>query len=185
MGRDPWSNRFTVEQCRILCVNVLKSAGVFNLEIGHPMLFSRWDTLERHIPGMDYWLNRDATGGLSLEIGYSPTDPTGWFGSRTHLTIVITTTPCHFGGERYWFHCPIFSYGRVCHRRVGKLYLPPRAEHFGCRRCHNLTYRKQKEHDKTLDNVLKHPEIYHQRIMSGDIKAAFVALRLMWRIERD
>ncbi len=47
----------------------------------------------------------------------------------------LTSTPCYFGGERYWFLCPF------CGDRVGVLYLG--GKKFGCRRCYNLAYKSQ------------------------------------------
>lgn len=44
----------------------------------------------------------------------------------------FTTTPCNYGGERYWFLCPL------CYRRVGVLY--KKGDYFRCRHCHDLTY---------------------------------------------
>lgn len=46
--------------------------------------------------------------------------------------ISLTTTLCHFGGERYWFECP------SCSKRIGVLYKA--GEYFACRTCHDLTY---------------------------------------------
>jgi len=57
----------------------------------------------------------------------------------------LVTTPCHLGGARWWFTCPLAADGRACGRRVRKLYL--RGTHFGCRRCHGLTYRSCQESD--------------------------------------
>ena len=51
----------------------------------------------------------------------------------------LDTTPCNFGGKRWWFRCP------NCNRRCRILYLPPRGEYFLCRLCHNLTYESQQE----------------------------------------
>ena len=51
--------------------------------------------------------------------------------------IYITRTPCHFGGSRPWFICPI------CHRRVGVLVCAGRL--FACRQCHHLPYACQME----------------------------------------
>jgi hypothetical protein len=58
---------------------------------------------------------------------------------------LLATRP-NFGGTRFWFACP-FSWedGEPCGGRVGKLYLPPGEHHFGCRRCHSLTYRSSQE----------------------------------------
>jgi hypothetical protein len=57
-----------------------------------------------------------------------------------HYTVRLTTTQPYFGGMRWWFVCPLGVGGQRCKRRVGKLYLPERARHFGCRHCHRLTY---------------------------------------------
>jgi hypothetical protein len=40
---------------------------------------------------------------------------------------------------------------------VGKLYLPPYSRYFGCRLCHDLTYRSAQEHDKRADFFRKNP----------------------------
>ena len=52
--------------------------------------------------------------------------------------IPFESTPCHFGGERYWFRCPNGS----CERRVRRLY---RGRQFFCRLCHRLNYASQHE----------------------------------------
>ena len=49
-------------------------------------------------------------------------------------TVPLETTPCNFGGERYWFLCP------VCYSRVGALFLIPGDVNFACRHCNNITY---------------------------------------------
>lgn len=48
------------------------------------------------------------------------------------------------GGCRYFFECPFTNCGRKC----TKLYLPPGADRFGCRKCHDLTYRSCKDSHK-------------------------------------
>ncbi|MBN2024918.1 MAG: hypothetical protein JW809_19230 [Pirellulales bacterium] len=61
------------------------------------------------------------------------------------IPIRLQTTRTQFGGQRWWFTCPLIVGGMACRRRVGKLYLPPGARYFGCRRCHGLTYRSCQE----------------------------------------
>jgi len=53
----------------------------------------------------------------------------------------LDTTPCHFGGKRWWFLCP----NTTCGRRCRILYLAPGSPYFACRLCLNLTYRSQQE----------------------------------------
>src|SRR5262249_33440709 len=57
----------------------------------------------------------------------------------------LEATPTQFGGRRWWFLCPLIARGMACNRRAGKLYLPPGAKYFGCRKCHDLTYRSCQE----------------------------------------
>lgn len=53
--------------------------------------------------------------------------------------VLIVTTPCNFGGKRYWFICPASG----CGRRVAKLYQGQ--DIFACRHCYNLTYTSRNE----------------------------------------
>jgi hypothetical protein len=57
------------------------------------------------------------------------------------MHVLLTASPTQFGGRRWWFRCPLFLRNRPCHRRVGKLYMPPGSPYFGCRKCLGLTYR--------------------------------------------
>ena len=54
--------------------------------------------------------------------------------------INLETTPCNFGGKRWWFRCPLVKNGEPCGRRCFKLYDPPGQDYFGCRECYDLTY---------------------------------------------
>lgn len=56
-------------------------------------------------------------------------------------TLSLTTTPCYFGGHRYWFVCSAARPGHACGRRVGVLYLVNGK--FGCRHCFDLAYHSQ------------------------------------------
>ena len=72
--------------------------------------------------------------------------------------IEITTTPCHFGGVRYWFQCPLLKDGKMCGRRIAVLYQG--RDYFGCRQCHNLCYQSNLERYKVtseqkLDEILE------------------------------
>jgi hypothetical protein len=63
-------------------------------------------------------------------------------GQPHNYAINLTTTPCRYGGVRYWFSCP------RCKRRCGCLYLPltqSNSTRFYCRKCHDLTYTSSQE----------------------------------------
>lgn len=51
--------------------------------------------------------------------------------------VKMDKTPCHFGGERWWFKCP------QCERRIIHLYL--QSHGFLCRHCLDLSYKTRRE----------------------------------------
>ena len=55
--------------------------------------------------------------------------------------VALDTTPCYYGGKRWWFICPNTNCGRRC--RI--LYQVRGSDYFLCRTCQNLTYRSQQE----------------------------------------
>jgi len=138
MGRRPWSNRKTVEECQALSI------------------FGLWK-VKAEIERM---------GGMeNIKRYVSIRGP-----------IEFTSTPCHFGSERYWFICP------VCGKRVAKLYRPEGKEQFACRTCYNLTYQSCKEHDKRLDSIIKNPQLF-DRITS--LKHAGLVLKAYDKLMRS
>lgn len=64
-------------------------------------------------------------------------------GKNYSYSVPISTTPCNYGGVRYWFNCP------QCTKRVAKLYL--KHSMFYCRSCHALNYATQQ--DTKLDST--------------------------------
>ena len=73
--------------------------------------------------------------------------------------ISLTTTPCNYGGLRYWYICPLSVNGRYCGRRVGTLYNG--GDYYGCRHCYNLTYnsRNLSGVSKVAGQVISMPEL--------------------------
>ena len=59
--------------------------------------------------------------------------------------IRITSTPLPWNRQRWWWICPLSKDGVACCRRVSKLYLPHGSRFFGCRKCHELTYRTSQQ----------------------------------------
>jgi hypothetical protein len=98
-------------------------------------------------------------GGNQSSIGYFVTwnggEPTVTLHYRwqdreeVRIPIRLQTTPVRFGGQRWWFTCPLILDGIACNGRAGQLYLPSGAWYFGCRKCHGLTYRSCQEAHQT------------------------------------
>lgn len=66
-------------------------------------------------------------------------------GKDASQRIARASTPCHFGGSRPWFCCP------VCHRRTALLY--QRSGRFACRSCQRVSYISQSgaSHDRVCN----------------------------------
>ena len=71
--------------------------------------------------------------------------------------VPLVTTPCNYGGVRYWFEC-IF-----CQRRVGILYM--RGSYFACRHCQYLTYESKKLSGryKWAGKIISEPDVEKSR----------------------
>ena len=59
--------------------------------------------------------------------------------------IPLVSTRLHRGGRRWWLTCPVERDDEACGRRARTLHLPPGARAFGCRACHDLAFRSQRE----------------------------------------
>ncbi len=153
------NKKMTVEECRSLEINYLKKQGFLK----EGPLFRRY-TIRWGIDGQDMGIF-GLTVGLSmhgllpgrrnlLEFNYVITDPETGEKANCSYRADLVSTPCRFGGQRWWFICPMMN----CDRRVGVLYLPFGAKYFACRHCYHLTYESVQTHDKRIDYLIKHPE---------------------------
>jgi len=106
------------------------------------------------------WSKAESSVGLEvstysdyLRIYYTQTDRYTEEKKEFNYKIPLTTTPCNYGGKRYWFTCPWYKNGQYCGRRVGTLYKD--GDYFACRYCYNLTYssRNQSGYSKMFGNV--------------------------------
>jgi hypothetical protein len=90
-----------------------------------------------------------ATGEERATIGFDANLRAGDEGSiRLHYTIngapqdytvSLATSPCNYGGKRWWFICPASG------RRCLKLHLPPGGTIFAARQAYRLAYRSQRQ----------------------------------------
>jgi len=135
MGRYYWSKKEKADSLKQVSVSFLKKHGYFN---------NGWHS------GIITWSrNGEETGSISIQsfisedeqyvkFIYTQTDKNTGEKKNFDYKIPLTTTPCYFGGKRYWFSCPLYTNGKYCGRRVGVLYLG--GEYFACRHCCDLTY---------------------------------------------
>lgn len=77
-----------------------------------------------------------------MRIHYTQTDRDTQEKKDFDYKIPLTTTPCRYGGKRYWFICSMSKSGVYCGKRVGTLYKD--GDYFACRHCYDLTYSSKK-----------------------------------------
>lgn len=107
---------------------------------------------------------RDTTGDEDhIKLNYTHTNH--WTGEKSEMDfkIPLTTTPCNYGGVRYWFICPLSKNGQYCGRRVGVIYSIGKL--FGCRYCGEIAYYAQFEGGKFRAGSVCEPDVeqaYHE-----------------------
>lgn len=140
MGRHPWTNRMTVEQCPFsLCAGDFHRAKALVQPPGTWNTIS-WTRADCLFPlGKLNWQPSDS--GASGRAIYIPAQNSWADAPVDEQKIKILTTRPYFGGKRLWFQCG-------CGRRVLRLYLPPGKRVFKCRGCYNLTHRSAQTHDQ-------------------------------------
>lgn len=143
MGRIYFNAKSTVES--ELQLNIFK--------------LNQWNFLKNGSQGVLRWTKsiskKESCVGFMAEMGerpnirliYTTTKPDGDTIDNDYR-IWLSTTPCNYGGKRYWFCCP------YCGRRVGTLYLTGRYDKFICRECSNLSYESRNESRSYRSNAL-------------------------------
>lgn len=175
-GERSWK-KTTVEQCRSLDAARLSRQGVFARRgyAGDAWRLTWTNALGDQVLALVYWLEAVPPDDLVLHL-----DERVWpDGRKTDFreAIPLAKTQPNFGGWRWWFACPLSVDGIACGRRVQKLYLPPGERYFGCRSCHDLTYRSAQEHDRRVDELLKNPRALKAALESKNHHKALLALK--------
>lgn len=114
------------------------------------------------------WGENGSRGSISARVSlyeekyvqfiYTQTDNTTGEKKDFDYKVQLVETPCHLGGTRFWFECPLFKKGQYCGRRVGVLYKD--GDYFGCRHCYELTYSsRNKNRNHYLNSLFRVLEI--------------------------
>ena len=139
-----WDKKPTVNSSLCLRVSDLRKHNVF----------------QSTMPGTWSWYRGDQRAG---QIGYQMMGDDRMMLDYTYdkqprkNTIKLTTTPCHYGGQRYWFLCP------GCDRRVGVLASP--YGWFRCRHCNKIGY--DSENHTAWDRIIAKRRKIKNRLESG------------------
>ena len=153
MTRYYWNKKDTVEECRDIGISWLKEHGYFCGYRSGTVVWKSSDDEEVGSIGIDVSV---MDGDNYARFHYTITELSTGEKTKYDYKVTLTTTPCHFGGVRYWFICPLSKNGVYCGRRVAKLYRAPNADYYGCRHCYNLSYESRNQARSGMFGHLRH-----------------------------
>ena len=138
-GPGGYSSKLTVEDCTTLKIEKLFRDRLIGLWKGSGSLVWRNTDSGEERGSVGFRLDTDYEHWIKMTLEYTVTNRDD---EKTEIKepIRLTSTRPNFGGKRWWFYCPLIKNGRLCNRRVGRLYLPSGGLYFGCRHCYDLTY---------------------------------------------
>jgi hypothetical protein len=142
---ERWQKKDVVEQCCSIDTTKLKQWKLLVPGISNQAGSFQWFRGGQEEPSssVSYRLTVGPTSG-TLRLLYAMKSQN----AELDYSVRMVTTPCHLGGVRWWFICPLIRNNVTCGRRVRKLYLS--GKYFGCRHCHDLTYRSRQESDSRV-----------------------------------
>jgi hypothetical protein len=139
-GSGTWlrkNTRAVCDGCLYIDINQLAQKGLLIVNVPHVLQLTDTYTGNR-LASMAYDIVRTGDDSLLLRLRYF------WNGVEDIYTqIRLSVTEPGFGGHRWWMLCPMSTGASPCSHRVSKLYFYD--GYFGCRTCHNLTYRSSIE----------------------------------------
>lgn len=144
-GRGVWNRKNRVDEVRSIDILDLQRKEVFSKGAAWSWT-SSWSRKGEVIASISYRVESGENGPSGLRFMYAITDNETGKKKDYNYIIPVVSTRCNYGGERWWFICPLIVDGRSCRRRCRIVYMPPGAEYFGCRECHRLTYESRQRH---------------------------------------
>jgi len=144
-GRGVWNRKNRVDEVRSIDILDLHREKVFSKE---PSMIwtSSWSRNGEVVTSISFRLEPGENRLFGLRFMYAITDNNTGEKQNYNYVIPIVATSCNYGGERWWYVCPLVVGGRSCLRRCRIIYMPPGSEYFGCRECHRLTYESRQRH---------------------------------------
>jgi hypothetical protein len=150
MGGYYWDKKDTVEDCWSVSISFLRKHGYFSEPCSMSGTISWKNCYDEQVASISVTIST-MDGENYIRFEYAITDHHSKEKTDYDYKVALQTTPCNFGGARYWFTCPLSVNGVDCGRRVAKLYLVPGGNYFGCRHCYNLSYESR---NKTRSGML-------------------------------
>lgn len=142
MGRYYSDKKDTVEECRSVSISFLGKHDYFCGYRSGRIVWRNCDGEETSSIGVSV---STMHGDNHVRFQYTSTDRNTGEKTDYDYKVPLVSTPCNYGGVRWWFVCPSSRNGVYCGRRVAKLYCPPGGKYYGCRHCYDLSYESRNE----------------------------------------
>ena len=142
MGRYYFNTKTTVEQATQLNIFKLKEFGLLRGYAATTLTWTHRPSGHKNSIGITVDVEEAEP---YVKVNYTTTDRKTDEKTDYDYKISLTTTPCNFGGVRYWLICPLSINGVPCGRRVGTLHIASGGDYFGCRHCYDLSYASRNE----------------------------------------
>lgn len=139
MGRSSYSNKMEADGLKKIETSFLKKHGYFEGWRSGTLTWTHGYSESKSSISIQTSVTQ---GEGYMRLVYTQTDRETEEKKDFDYQVQLTTTLCKFGGQRYWFICPLIKKDRICGRRVGTLYKG--GNYFGCRHCFELTYSSRK-----------------------------------------
>ena len=178
MGRYYWSKKEEADGFKQVSVSFLRKHGYFSNGWHSGTITWSWHDERTESISVESSINENEQ---YVKFIYTQTDNNTDEKKDFDYKIPLTTTPCYFGGKRYWFICPLSVNGRYCGRRVGLLYKA--RDYFGCRHCYDLTYNSRNRGGifKAAGQTISIPELER---LESEVKRKYYAGKITKKYER-
>ena len=157
-GRGVWSRKVRVDEARSIDILDIQRNGLFD-EGGTGIWTRKWTRNEEVVASISYCLESGEEGPIGVRFMYTISSRNSEEKKDCDYIIPVVSTPCNFGGKRWWFACPLVINNQFCRRRCRIIYMPPASEYFGCRECYQLTYESRQRHREKFYEGVEKPYI--------------------------
>ena len=155
-GRGVRHRKNRVDEVRSVDILELQNSDAFDKKVPWNWRRLSWFRNDKVVASISYRVEFGNDTPTALRFIYTVTDNLSCERREYDYIVPVVSTPCHYGGKRWWFICPRVIDGRSCQKRCRIIYLPPTSEYFGCRECSQLTYEsRQKHRDKFYEGFEK------------------------------
>ncbi len=171
MGRRSFTKRKTVEECLYLDTSFLKDKRYLIHDEVHTRIIHWKYKYSDKMPNIGIGISlRPNNEHIYPFYTINPNSPQE---EKIHYMIHLESTPCFYGGKRWWFLCPVIKDGKPCRRRVAHLY--SNGKYFVCRHCFNLTYRTCQESNNRIKKLRNHPRKIKKMLNNENLKVNVLA----------